>query len=141
MSAPPRWLFNQSGVIPYIKTNGDIKIVLITNIKFNRWIIPKGVIELDLTPQASAVHEAYEEAGIEGIIEEDEFGSYQYVKWSDVCTVKVYLFEVTKLLKNWPEKEKRNRRIFSIEEAILKIEEEGLKKLIESAFNTLNNQM
>ena len=133
MSAKPRWLFNQSGVIPYIKTNGDIKIVLITNIKSKRWVIPKGVIELDLTPQASAVKEAYEEAGIKGIVEENEVGSYQYVKWGDICTVKVYLLKVTNLLTDWPEKDKRTRRLCSVEEALSMIEEEGLKRIIKSA--------
>ncbi len=133
MSAKPRWLFNQSGVIPYIKTNGDIKIVLITNIKSKRWVIPKGVIELDLTPQASAVKEAYEEAGIKGIVKENKVGSYQYVKWGDICTVKVYLLKVTNLLTDWPEKDKRTRRLCSVEEALSMIEEEGLKRIIKSA--------
>ncbi len=133
MSAKPRWLFNQSGVIPYIKNNGDIDIVLITNIKSKRWVIPKGVIELDLTPQASAVKEAYEEAGIKGIVEENEVGSYQYVKWGDICTVKVYLLKVTNLLTDWPEKDKRTRRLCSVEEALSMIEEEGLKRIIKSS--------
>ena len=59
MSAPPKWLFNQSGVIPYIRTDGDLQIILITNKTTNKWVIPKGVVELDLTPRDSAVQEAY----------------------------------------------------------------------------------
>jgi 8-oxo-dGTP pyrophosphatase MutT (NUDIX family) len=58
--------YKQSGVIPYRKKQGKIEVMLITSRNKGRWIIPKGVIEPDLNPRASAAKEAFEEAGVQG---------------------------------------------------------------------------
>jgi 8-oxo-dGTP pyrophosphatase MutT (NUDIX family) len=53
-------------VIPYRIRDGKIEVMLITSSTRKRWIIPKGMIEPDMTPQDSAAKEAWEEAGIIG---------------------------------------------------------------------------
>ena len=130
MNNKPEWLYNQSGIIPFRRDGDDIKILLITTRHRKRWIIPKGVVEPGLSPQESATEEAFEEAGIRGNIYPDAIGEYQYNKWGGVCTVKVFLFEVTEILDDWPESDIRQRRWVSITEAVEIIEKSALKEMI-----------
>ena len=90
MERKPKWFYDQSGVIPYRVENGQIQLMVITSRGRKRWIIPKGVIEKDLSPAESAVKEAFEEAGIRGRVSEIPLGEYQYQKWGGTCTVQVF---------------------------------------------------
>ena len=130
MEPKPDWLYNQSAVIPFRIVNGELKVLLITTLHKKKWIVPKGVIEPDLTPVESAAMEAYEEAGIKGRVYPEQIGTYQYRKWDGVCSVKVYLLEVKKILDEWPESELRERRWMSISEAAELVKEKALKPII-----------
>ncbi len=110
--------FNQSGVIPYRKKENNFEILLITSVKKKKWIIPKGYIEFNLSPFESAKKEAYEEAGVYGSNETIELGHYENNKSIGVCNVKIYAMEVIKILEDYPEKEKRKRKWFKLEEAV-----------------------
>ena len=55
--------------------------LLVTSRKGTRRVLPKGVVEPDLSPAASAAKEALEEAGICGPIDHEPLGTYQYRKW------------------------------------------------------------
>ena len=48
------------------------------------------------------------------------------------CRVAVYPFEVTELLKKWPEKKQRKREWFSVWDAAWEVDEPGLKDIIRS---------
>ncbi len=124
----PDWLYQQSAVIPYRANKSRIEILLITTRK-GRWIIPKGVIEHDLSPAQSAAKEAREEAGVMGVVEERKLGNYSYEKWSGKCRVQVYLMRVTKVFKIWEEDDFRTRQWFSLPEAIAAVSEPALKKM------------
>jgi 8-oxo-dGTP pyrophosphatase MutT (NUDIX family) len=126
----PDWFYYQSGVIPYVWEHGNIKILLITNRKMKKWIIPKGVIEPDKTAYDSARQEAYEEAGILGKLYSVPIGEYQYNKWNGTCNVEVYRLEIEQILPEWPENF-RYRVWFGINEAVECIKEKKLKKLIQ----------
>lgn len=126
----PRWMFRQSGVIPYRFKQGVLEILLITSQHRKRWVIPKGVIEPDLTAVESAIQEAWEEAGLTGRASEQTIGSYIYYKWGGICHVEVFLFEVKTAFFSWPEDDLRDRVWLSVEEASRRVEEEDLKKLI-----------
>jgi 8-oxo-dGTP pyrophosphatase MutT (NUDIX family) len=130
MEPKPQWLYNQSGVIPFRKEGGEVQILLITTIHRKRWIIPKGVIEPNHSPHESAEQEAFEEAGIKGRINPDAIGEYQYRKWGGICTVKVFLFEVTELVDEWPECDMRQRKWVNVKEAENVIREPSLKEMI-----------
>lgn len=130
MSRMPQWFYRQSGVIAYREKGGEIEILLITSRKRKRWIIPKGIVEQDLSAPESAAKEALEEAGIEGLISANPIGEYQYPKWEGICTVAVYLLRVTTVHKNWPERKIRKRKWLSIEEAGALVKEEKLKEMI-----------
>ena len=130
MEPKPDWLYNQSAVIPFRMENGELKVLLITTLHKKKWIIPKGVIEENLSPGESAAMEAYEEAGVKGHVYPDQIGEYQYRKWGGVCTVKVYLLEVREMLDEWPESDLRERRWLSISEAAELVKEKALKPII-----------
>jgi 8-oxo-dGTP pyrophosphatase MutT (NUDIX family) len=126
------WMYNQSGVIPFRLEEGKIQILLITSRSGKRWVIPKGIIEPDLSPQESAQKEAYEEAGVSGEISGESVGSYSYNKWGGTCTVKVFLLKVEKILEEWNESYFRTREWMSVEEAIKRVDEAKLKDIFSS---------
>lgn len=109
--------FNQSGVIPYRKRSGELQILLITSVKKKKWIIPKGYIEFNLSPFESAKKEAYEEAGVIGANETVELGSFIMNRSIGHCNIKIFSMEVVEVLDEYPEKDVRKRKWFSLKEA------------------------
>lgn len=109
--------FNQSGVVPFRRKNGEIEVLLITSKKKKKWIVPKGFVEFNLTAFESAKKEAYEEAGVIGSTETIELGSYNVKKGIGLCHMKIYSLEVIKVVDDYPENDERKRKWFSIKEA------------------------
>lgn len=130
MKTKPNWYYNQSAVIPFRLRTGKLEVLLITSRNKKNWIIPKGIIEIGLSPQQSAVKEALEEAGVSGNLIDKLFDEYTYEKWGGKCRVKVYLLHVEKVHKNWEEKNIRGRKWLSINKAIKKINKKELVKLL-----------
>jgi 8-oxo-dGTP pyrophosphatase MutT (NUDIX family) len=114
-------------------------VLLISSRKKRRWVIPKGVKEPDLTPQASAAKEALEEAGIEGRVSERPIGTYRYQKWGGICTVEVFAMAVGEVRETW-EESYRDREWLSLETAISRIDEDRLKELLRSLPDFLRAQ-
>ena len=127
MGCRPAWLFTQSGVIPYLTVDGGLAIVLITSRRSGRWIIPKGVIEKNISPHMSAEKEAMEEAGIVGEALPSPVGSYEYQKWGGTCNVEVFPMRVELLLERRPECGQRRRLVVPAAEAIKHIDHPGLR--------------
>ena len=136
MANRPDWLNPRSAVIPVIRDNQGIKVVLVTTKpNKNNWIFPKGQIEIGMSAHDSAAKEALEEAGVIGDISPDVFDEYVQQKWGGRTRVKVYLLEVTEMLDRWQEMRDRNRKIVSLDEAIDLIhtpQQQSLIKLKES---------
>lgn len=133
------YLFNQSGVVPYRIAGNEVEVLLITSRRLKRWIIPKGIVEPDLSPAESAAKEALEEAGVTGILHPDEIGEYAYEKWGGVCHVKVFLLQVTQVLDSWEESFLRDRRWLSLPDAIELIEERDLQNILRSISRIIFN--
>ena len=76
-----RTVQTQYAALPYrvTKTRG-IEFLLVTSRESGRWIIPKGWPIAGLQPARSAAQEAYEEAGVRGIIGTKAIGEYSYNK-------------------------------------------------------------
>lgn len=129
--------FNQSCVIPYRISNGNIELLLITSIKKQRWIFPKGFIEFNLSAFESAKKEAYEEAGVVGENETVELGSFDLKKKNQTSHVKIFSMEVTKELKDYPEKNLRKRKWFSVEDALGNIENSDIKNFVHKLENKI----
>jgi 8-oxo-dGTP pyrophosphatase MutT (NUDIX family) len=110
----------QSAALPYrLRRDGTgLEVLLVTSMSRGDWIIPKGVVEPDMTPYDSAAKEAWEEAGVTGRVGTAAVGSYEYDKWGGVCTVAVYDLEVEHTHDAWPECFDRKRRWVTVDEAV-----------------------
>ena len=122
--------FDQSGVIPYRRKEGKLEVLLVTSIKKKNWIVPKGFIEYHMSPFQSAKKEAFEEAGVRGSDSTRILGSYTVKKKGSELKTKIYSMRVTRVYKDYPEKNLRKRKWFSINDAIKKIEIDELAKII-----------
>jgi 8-oxo-dGTP pyrophosphatase MutT (NUDIX family) len=133
LSSPIRQkLFRQSGVIPYRRRrDGQLEVLLITSRRSGQWIVPKGLVEPDMTEHASAAKEAREEAGVVGTVGTRAVGAFEYEKWGGVCHVSVFDLHVTSELDAWPEKGQRDRRWVDLAEAEKLVSIDDLARMIE----------
>ena len=100
----------QAAVIPFRRNGHEVSLCLITAAASRSWGIPKGTIERGMSPEDTALQEAWEEAGLRGRIVGDSLGSYEYEKAGVLLTVAVYLMEVEVEAEQWDEQELRGRR-------------------------------
>jgi len=133
MDSSPEPVYEQSAVVPVRAVNGHVEVLLITSRSGKRWIVPKGLIEPHLTASESAAEEAWEEAGVRGAVSEEPIGRYKYRKWGGRCEVEVFVMQVTEQHEVWLESHFRERQWFTVDEAVERIEESGLRKLIRRA--------
>ena len=87
------------------------------------------------TPSECAAREAFEEAGVLGVIAAEALGSFPYDKTRKAgealhCRVEVFPLKVTHQLRNWPEKSMRETRWCAVEEALALTGDKGLRRLI-----------
>jgi 8-oxo-dGTP pyrophosphatase MutT (NUDIX family) len=122
--------FDQSGVIPYRKKNGKTEVLLVTTIKRRNWIIPKGFIEYHMTPFQSAKKEAFEEAGVRGSNSTKILGSYLVYKNGSELHTKIYSMKVTRVFKDYPEKNLRKRKWLPVSEAAKKVSVPEIARMI-----------
>ncbi len=101
----------QVGVLPFMRDPSGMRIVLVTNFRGKRWMVPKGELEEGLTSMETAVQEAYEEGGIIGIPHPIPAGHYVMRKRGLTLKVDLFALEVQHLLKRWPEMKHRRRRV------------------------------
>ena len=110
-------------------------LLLVTSRDTRRWVIPKGNRVLGMAPHVAAAKEAFEEAGVVGDASPASLGSYSY--WKRLrdgrykrASVAVFPLAVHSEADEWPEAGQRERRWFSLAEAIEVVEEEDLKALV-----------
>ncbi|MEA3292414.1 MAG: histidine phosphatase family protein [Pseudomonadota bacterium] len=127
----PAYYYTQSSVAPYRIRGNKMEILLISSSKRKHWVIPKGIKEPGLTPQASAAREALEEAGVEGEVGDEPIGSYAYEKWGAECSVDVYPMEVTRIIPeaSWEERH-RGREWVSVREAAERLKQIEVKSIV-----------
>ena len=129
----PDYFYQQSAVVPCRLKEGRVEVLLITTVNKGKWSIPKGVVELHLSPWESAAQEAFEEAGIRGEVVPRSVGSYSYQKWNDMCVVSVFPMLVTEVLEDWPESGIRRRKWVSGDEASSVVAKKALRPLVTTA--------
>lgn len=123
----------QYGAIPYTIVDGQLVVLLITSRGRGRWIFPKGGLMEGRTPWESAAHEAYEEAGVEGEIEETPIGSYFLPVTEErpkPVEVRMFPLRVTHQRDDWKEKGQRYRHWAVLGEARRLITHDGLGDLV-----------
>ncbi len=130
----PAYYYNQSAVIPYRIHQGRVEIMIVSSSNNKHWLVPKGIVEPGMSPQESARKEAYEEAGVDGHVE-DYIGSYELKKWGAKCSVAVYSMRVTRTLgKRALLEPHRKRRWLPIEKACKKLKSRALRKLLKLSY-------
>lgn len=123
----------QSGVIPYRRSERGVEVLLITSSYTRRWQFPKGMLEPGLSPRESAEQEAMEEAGALGIAHEEPLTRYTYRKQGVLpCTVTLFAMPVQKLLPDaeWEEVRFRERRWASLDEAAALISNKDIRRCL-----------
>jgi len=112
------------------------QVCLVTSRNGKRWVIPKGCLEPGKTASEIALQEAWEEAGLVGVLHPDPVGSYLYDKSGITCHVLVFLLYVTEVCDAYPEDTFRERVWLSPSQAVTRIEDRGLRELIRGAAAT-----
>jgi 8-oxo-dGTP pyrophosphatase MutT (NUDIX family) len=125
----------QYGALCWRSLAGVVEVLMITSRDTGRWIIPKGWPIAGLAPEAAAAQEAWEEAGVEGVMNPVCLGRYGYQKCLSVdatvpCAVAVYGLRVTRLADKFPEVKERRRAWFNLADAAGLVEEPDLGQLI-----------
>jgi 8-oxo-dGTP pyrophosphatase MutT (NUDIX family) len=122
----------QSGLLVYRVQDGVMEVLLISSSTGKgKLVLPKGGIEKGMTPEASALKELYEEAGVKAKVLK-EIGDYDYVKRGRKQNVRVYLARFTGFYKRYPEQGMRSRMWYPIEVAH-KYADKPVAKLIKQA--------
>jgi len=121
----PQWM-RQAAAIPIYEG----KVCLVTSSSGRRWVIPKGAIEPGQTAGETALQEAWEEAGLAGVLHTEPVGSYLYDKYGGLCHVTVFLMQVTEESDEWPERLTRQRSWVPVEEAVDRVREPGLREIL-----------
>lgn len=134
----PNGRLQQVAALVWRMHNGELQLLTITSRGTGRWVIPKGWPQTGRTLARTALREAFEEAGIRGVIDPVPVGSYDYQKYDmppeavSSFTVAVYAVAFTEQLDEWPERGERMLEWVSREEAAERVEEPELKALIRS---------
>jgi len=126
----------QAAAIPLLEG----RICLVTSSSGKRWVIPKGIIDPGRTAPQTALLEAWEEAGLEGVLQPQPVGAYRYEKWGSTCAMTVFLMTVTKVHEDWPEHAVRERVWLKPERALTRIRDEGLRELMRKAIASGNGR-
>ncbi len=125
----------QVAALPWRGEGEALRILLVSSRETRRWVIPKGWPMKDKTDFQAAATEAYEEAGLVGVIAERPIGDYEYLKKlksgaARLVKVDVFPLEVTSELETWPEKGQRTLEWMEPVEAALAVQEPQLRDLI-----------
>lgn len=125
----------QFAALCYRVRRDKVQILLVTSRKRGRWIVPKGWPMDGKTPAASALQEAWEEAGVTGRSAGECLGVYSYLKERDEerdlpCLAMLYPVRVKSLAKRFPEAQERRRRWVSRKQAARLVAEPELAQMI-----------
>jgi 8-oxo-dGTP pyrophosphatase MutT (NUDIX family) len=112
-----------------------LEVMLITSRETKRWVIPKGWPMQGRSPAEAAAQEAFEEAGLNGRVDEDPMGVFHYDKGLKAggwlrCRVEVYPMQVEGQAASWPEQKQRQTRWFPAAVAAARVDEPELRDLI-----------
>jgi 8-oxo-dGTP pyrophosphatase MutT (NUDIX family) len=125
----------QAAALPTVGDGAALRVVLITSRETRRWVVPKGWIEPNEAPHRSAAREAFEEAGLAGEADPTPLGAYAYAKRMPrgvvlPTEVVVFRLRVARLMRDWPERRERERRLFTPDAAAALVAEPGLAALL-----------
>jgi 8-oxo-dGTP pyrophosphatase MutT (NUDIX family) len=88
-------------------------------------------MELGMTSGEVALQEAWEEAGLTGVLRRQPIGTYTYDKFRKRYRVRVFVMEVMRVADDYPERDERRRRWLTPNQAMLHLSEPGLRRLMQ----------
>lgn len=121
-----RAVVRQAGVIPYRIESDGVRVLLVSSRSGKRWVVPKGNLEVGLTPSESAGKEAAEEAGAVGFVDDVPVGTFRYRKRGRVHEVALYPMRVMRLRPVWDEMDSRKRVWVRAEDAARAVDNAAL---------------
>ncbi len=121
-------MIRQSGAIVIRRDSSDPRVLLVTA-KRNpqNWIFPKGHIEKGETPEAAALREAKEEAGVVGRLI-GPAGTVQYGFLGAEARVDYFVAELTR--EAGPPEDGRSRLWCDLDEALERLSHKSTRKLL-----------
>jgi 8-oxo-dGTP pyrophosphatase MutT (NUDIX family) len=138
----------QAGAVPFRRdpaagdggpSGADGLQVLLVKSRAGQWILPKGHIEANQSPEETARREAWEEAGVQGqIVENSLLGTYEYEKLGSSYRVELFALRVTRTMEDWPERGERERLWVPLAEARKKVAYPELRAALDKLVRLLN---
>jgi 8-oxo-dGTP pyrophosphatase MutT (NUDIX family) len=119
-------LVRQAGVVA---VRGG-QVCLVTTRGGKRWVVPKGCMEPNKSATEIALQEAWEEAGLVGLVRADPLGSYFYEKDGMVCHVILFMMDVTGQMDVYPEMGQRQRVWLPGQQAVGRVDDPGLRDIL-----------
>ena len=113
----------QAAALPWRRNrSGGDEVLLITSRRSGKWLVPKGWPMRGKSLAQAAEIEAYQEAGVRGLISPQPSGELRWLKqhWTFGAVwflVRIYPLEVAEERDVWREQAQRRRRWLSPEEA------------------------
>jgi 8-oxo-dGTP pyrophosphatase MutT (NUDIX family) len=135
MSKKPAPFVTQYAALPWRQSDERFEVLLITSRTNRKWMLPKGWPMKGKDGAAAAGIEAFEEAGVEGVVTQAPIGSFHYRKLLPDAEARsaqavVYGLRVTRELDAWPEASDRDRRWFTLDEAANAVFEPTLSRFL-----------
>lgn len=114
---------------------GRIEILLLSSLRTRRWILPKGWPMVGRSLADSALREAWEEAGVRGLVSNEAIGRYGYDKiraggQTLHCDVQVFPVDEVTLADQFPEAGRRRRKWVRARRAAELVAEPELRDLL-----------
>ena len=132
------------GTVPYTSHNEDdslvVQVVLINSRKYpTEWVLPKGGWETDETAEECATRETWEEAGCRGVIRSALVVEAELEGQKEPQSRTYFAMDVTELENEWPEKNERDRKLFSVSEAMDILTSQSRRKDTKVQMTAINN--
>jgi len=124
----PLGLVRQAGVIAWQAG----QVCLVTSRGGRRWVVPKGNLEYPKSAAEIALQEAWEEAGLVGLLEHAPVGTYFYEKDGFLCHVLVFFLQVTDQVTPTPRRPCALRAWLTPAQARARIDDPGLRDIIDA---------
>jgi ADP-ribose pyrophosphatase YjhB (NUDIX family) len=124
----------QTGALPFRVDRQRVEILLVTGRRSGRWTIPKGWPMPGRSLAGAAAREAFEEAGVKGVVDRRPIGKFRHIKQTMMgdleVSIVVHSMAVETEEKEWPERGQRMRRWFTFKEAAATVDSAELRQLI-----------
>lgn len=127
----------QIGALCYRFKDEELQVLMITTRETRRWILPKGWPMTRYSARKTAEREAFEEAGIIGRAGSKPIGKFASYKglgngFRVPTTVTVFPLLVTDQSPKFPESGERDLAWLSLDEAVNRTDEPGLRDFLQS---------